>query len=248
MNGIPAKKINSRPQNWISLIKFVENRSKQKVRLPYCNLYAYGANNPIHYTDPDGRTNVAITSTYKMNSTTNGLLDYIQRIKGTTGPINKNRIADAGCAITAIANLASMLGFDYTPATVNSGNLVSDGDVQWKKAADTFGLSFSSGEVPFTYAMFDEQENDSQHNYYTIIRVQYDTNPDEDHHWVGVNGKETVDGIDYFVISPTSVNDSNITSTSLRGIQGWKKNSNNEILVPVNKVKEYRVFSEAVSE
>ena len=40
MNGIPTKKINSRPQNWISLIKFVENRSKQKVRLPYCNLYA----------------------------------------------------------------------------------------------------------------------------------------------------------------------------------------------------------------
>ncbi len=55
MNGILAKKINSRPQNWISLINFVENRSKQKVRLPYTNLYAYGANNPIYYTDPDGR-------------------------------------------------------------------------------------------------------------------------------------------------------------------------------------------------
>ena len=248
MNGFLNKNLKSYAKNWLAPVKYAEMQSKNAVRNQYTNLYAYGANNPVHYIDPDGRTNVAITSTYKMNSTTNGLLDYTQRIKGTTGPINKNRIADAGCAITAIANLASMLGFDYTPATVNSGNLVSGGDVQWKKAADTFGLSFSSGEVPFTYAMFDEQENDSLHNYYTIIRVQYDTNPDEDHHWVGVNGKETVDGIDYFVISPTSVNDSNITSTSLRGIQGWKKNSNNEILVPVNKVKEYRVFSEAVSE
>ena len=39
----------------ILLLHTAEIRRKTQVRQPYCNLYAYGANNPVRYIDPTGK-------------------------------------------------------------------------------------------------------------------------------------------------------------------------------------------------
>ena len=55
MNGFLNKNLKSYAKNWLLPVKYAEMQLKNAVRNQYTNLYAYGANNPVHYIDPDGR-------------------------------------------------------------------------------------------------------------------------------------------------------------------------------------------------
>ena len=52
----------SHNKNWSSLLKNIEIERKQAVLKNNSDLYDYGANNPVHYIDPDGK---AITNNTK---------------------------------------------------------------------------------------------------------------------------------------------------------------------------------------
>ena len=55
MNSCTNKKYNFPHKNWLFLLNVHEKQWKKASRPTYSNLYAYAANNPVHYIDPDGR-------------------------------------------------------------------------------------------------------------------------------------------------------------------------------------------------
>jgi len=94
MSCCVTKNYYSPQKNRILLLNTAEIRRKTQVRQPYCNLYAYGANNPVRYIDPDGATIYLIASVYNMSN-----------YNGKSGNSSSVTIRKAGCYITAVANV-----------------------------------------------------------------------------------------------------------------------------------------------
>ena len=76
----------------ILLLHTAEIRRKTQVRQPYCNLYAYGANNPVRYIDPDGEKIINTDVWYAK--------DFMQMFDATW-PGSKETIARTGCTLIA---------------------------------------------------------------------------------------------------------------------------------------------------
>jgi RHS repeat-associated protein len=208
----------------------------------YVNLhvYHYAGNNPVKYTDPDGRIVLPIIAQYTMQ----GQVWSDNFIP----PNNTAQMWEGGCAITLAGNVAYTHNNAtiVTPGTIvdDSNNFNSDG-LLWATALnDVTGLlvgnriNVGNGDA-FETAF--NQLNASATEYYVGIKVNYDGNPNHDH-WVGASAIQTLDdGIRYARISRTSTNDNATGNGTPRGGQGWRTVGEN-IYVPLDKILAYLVF------
>ncbi|MBC6719227.1 hypothetical protein [Treponema sp. Marseille-Q4130] len=89
MSCCVTKNYYSPQKKWILLLNTAEIRRKTQVRQPYCNLYAYGANNPVRYIDPDGRyliNNIKVFNNYGRPETAESYaLSNFDEIRKTAG-------------------------------------------------------------------------------------------------------------------------------------------------------------------
>ena len=97
MSCCVTKNYYSPQKKWILLLHTAEIRRKTQVRQPYCNLYAYGANNPVRYIDPDGNTILNAART---------LMKSAQEV--TLGK-SSEKISEVGCVLTAYTRMASVI-------------------------------------------------------------------------------------------------------------------------------------------
>ena len=83
----------------ILLLNTAEIRRKTHLRQPYCNLYAYGANNPVRYIDPDGEKIINTDVWYAK--------DFMQMFDATW-PDSQDTIARTGCTLIASNRAANV--------------------------------------------------------------------------------------------------------------------------------------------
>jgi hypothetical protein len=146
-----------------------------------------------------------------------------------------------------------MLSID--PTEVNK-KYVKNGIVQWGMIANDYGYKVNREYNSLTKDILENQMADSEHNYRTLVNVNYDQSGHD--HWVGVKEFQTIGDTDYVVIDPTSINDKMTTYDSWyyydnvkggtyypesRFETGWKV-SDGSILVPMSETKGYVNFVE----
>ena len=182
MRNAERKFYTQNPQNWLSAVRFAETCGKKRHVPINGNLFAYAANNPVKYTDPDGKflindiTSISVKeflekkSVFKINF---GIgLNFLRNDGGTilSPPNNVVTLPNGLNKAIQDAHKNKNDGLNYTDATFSvSANKMEDGNYEVSLNVTNFKIN-SSGKIELTtkegiiaYARSQEVENIFSH-------------------------------------------------------------------------------------
>ena len=207
------------------------------------NLFAYAANNPVKYTDPDGRIILGINEKYNMSVNPLG--------NKKLGNSNNTTFRDAGCYVTTFANVFASSEY-YGMPLANVSKYNSPEKINDDKTLFATNSSYLNGRTKSMNALFGEGKWDywtaekqgaeglaekineyaKDEKTYMIVGI-FDLSSDTScatNHMVGLSEGPDADGV-FHHMTPTSKGDLN------RGINIRDDNSYN-----INNLKEIRII------
>ncbi len=184
------------------------------------NWYGYAGQNPVNYKDPLG---LRIMNHSAYSSMSKYTRDYINN--------TNSKISEAGCAITALANVITEIMHannpnqqpyndkthsgslrSTTPKDINKNSKnfnKSNDELNWVNAAKNYGLTAKRSTSKADAKKMIENAEKSNNQQYVILKVpitigEGDSKKDADH-WVGHSGKTlTIDGVKWIEVVPSS--------------------------------------------
>ena len=184
------------------------------------NWYGYAGQNPVNYKDPLG---LRIMNHSAYSSMSKYTRDYINN--------TNSKISEAGCAITALANVITEIMHannpnqqpyndkthsgslrSTTPKDINKNSKnfnKSNDELNWVNAAKNYGLTAKRSASKADAKKMIENAEKSNDQQYVILKVpitigEGDSKKDADH-WVGHSGKTlTIDGVKWIEVVPSS--------------------------------------------
>ena len=96
-------------KSWLSAVRSMETRGKKQLLPSNGNLYHYGGNNPVKYTDPDGKFIQTILSWQHQNSlqNKNATIGQYQSYSSKQYGETENSVGNFGCLFTCFVNVGN---------------------------------------------------------------------------------------------------------------------------------------------
>ena len=178
-------------------------------------LYHYTGNNPVKYTDPDGKIFEHYTNSYLQNDINWKNQEY--------GGVKGETLGNSGCNLTAaVNNVNALTGSDFTPSGAEPNAYVNaKGNFDYETFARDKGLGYARHDVSAKSIEGLLRYYDGAKNTFAVsARLPYKVGNNKETHVVNIVGiMKDAKGEMWAKIDPTSISDKN---PDLRKRNDWK--------------------------